>query len=348
MEIKIYKKDSFLEIKDKWELLHSKDKRAMFYNSYTYTSVFTDFINNDQEVSVVVVKENNNFMGLCILVTTLIVKNVFCSKRVSFMNGVDYGDILIDSSFSNPSTIIKHLWKGIEKVNQGRLFLEKIPSDSLLLNYLLKNNSYNKYCVSRFEVPYVNIKHWNDFLHYKKQCLSSKVEKRRKRLQKEKRYKFFCYKGEEIPYDILVDIHKRRAKVTNRGGSVFDNRYEQLKELVKKPESYCFCIKIDDVIVGYRLAFLSNRRLFSWNTAHDYEYDKYSIGQTLIYDTIKYIYENNIDVNEYDLGGGRYAWKFGLTPHYRMLYEFRLNTKHVKIMNLLDSAEYGLRAFLKK
>ncbi|RZT96493.1 CelD/BcsL family acetyltransferase involved in cellulose biosynthesis [Ancylomarina subtilis] len=348
MEIKIYSGSEIETIKNDWNELHSKDKHAIFYNSYSFVSIWIKHSVDPSLIQIITVKEGNTILGLCTLLKSNSGPRYLKKEMISFIGGIEFGDILIDNSFSAKQTIVKHLFKGILSVVDSRICLTKIPDNSLLLSYLLKTHDYNKNCVSRIEVPYVDLNKWNDFDNYKNKCLSKKLVKRRKKFSKEKDYEFSCLSGTEIPFDEIVELHQNRANDANRGGSVFDSKFDLYKELVSLDESYCFLIRVNGLIVGYRLAFLSNGVLYSWNTAHSPQYDIYSIGQVLIYDTIEYSYNNIDDVDKYDLGGGRYSWKFELTPDFRTIYEFRLNTKHTKLFNFVDSLEYGLRGFFKK
>jgi hypothetical protein len=348
MEVKIYNSEEISLIKNEWKELHIRDENAMFYNSYEFVSIMSKHILNDNSIIIIVVKEGKALLGLSVLCKKKSSVRYLKKEISTFIEGVDFGDMLIDSTYKNPISVVKKLYSQLDVLTENRICLKKIPDNSVLLWYLLKNKEYNKYCTVRSEFPYIDINYWSDFIEYKKQCLPKNVNKFRNKLFKDKEYQFVCLRGSDIPFDEIVGLHVDRTKESSRGDSMFLSKGDLYRELMSLENSYCFCIMVENKIQGYISAFFSNGTLHNWNTAHNPVYDNYRIGRILCHDQLEYVFNEFKSVTNIDFGGGRYPWKFELTPHSRLTYEFRFNKRHKKLFNFIDSLEFGLRGFFKK
>ncbi len=97
--------------------------------------------------------------------------------------------------------------------------------------------------------------------------------------------------------------------------------YESLFNAPDLVATYCY--ESRGTLIAARSAFRHRRNLLSWTSCYDPDFRDYRLGKVLQYDILDHILTND-DVDEFDLGAGRYPWKFEWTRHFDTSYRLRV------------------------
>ncbi|MEI2775176.1 MAG: GNAT family N-acetyltransferase [Tetrasphaera sp.] len=106
---------------------------------------------------------------------------------------------------------------------------------------------------------------------------------------------------------------------TRGSGSEDPLRMGHYESLFNAPDLVAtYCYESRGTLIAARSAFRHRRNLLSWTSCYDPDFRDYRLGKVLQYDILDHILTND-DVDEFDLGAGRYPWKFEWTRHFRQL-----------------------------
>jgi hypothetical protein len=346
MQTVVYSGEELTSLEEQWNILYNKYNASTFYNSYDFFKTWTGDI-KDENIKIIVIKEGNSFLGLAAIILRRANIRSLYQMEYSFVDELDFFDVLVDSSCINLLSICKKIFQKIMSITSHRICFRKMPHDSTFVWYLLKSDRYNQYCRPMGENPYIEMQQWESFSSFKRRCLPKNINLLRNKLVREYDCEFKCYKGVEIPVDRLIDIYNLRNN-NRTSKNIFSMYGKKLEELMKLEDSMCFCIILNGDIQCYIHSFYSNGILHNWNMAHNPEYDRGSIGAVLRYDFMKYVFDKLGYVKRIDWGGGRYYWKFMMTSDFKMTYEFKYNKKYSRLFTLFDRFLYSLRAFIRK
>ncbi|MFO7843628.1 MAG: GNAT family N-acetyltransferase [Bacteroidales bacterium] len=321
-------------LQPEWERLENQDPDVTFYSTFRVVKAWWDSFCNKPGVDlyIVCVYQNNKLAGIAPLAVIAEEKKNRTRKVLQFAGRGDYLNVLLDRT-ENPETVLKYMFKFLEaNPSWEMILLNYIPGGSTLSIYLLKSsdNEYLQYCI---ENPYIDLKLYNDFADYKKKSLPSKVVKLRNKMQREVGFNFnIVQNNDDNIFERIAELHRleKHYLVENVGlqhrHSLYEDPYRVrfIKNLFERTNNVLTFVYNDKEghTLGYKTCYLHNRVLFSWNSAYNPRYAEYSIGKILYYDILEYVFSSNI-ADVFDLGAGRYPWKFEWTGTFSTTYKFK-------------------------
>lgn len=319
-------------IKDEWIRLEKENNNSPYIKYEFIEKWIKNIYHNNEKIYIIIVTEENRVLGIAPLFIENRKIKFITVKEMKFIGNGDYKNILIDKNIKNPESIIKKIWDEIirKSVEVDRLVLENINGRSQLGNYLLKDDRYNKDFIFYSEIPCLNL----EDIRNKKRELNkpSKLNKFRNRLKKDFKYEFEYYESiDENMFSVIKNIHKEEQDYINYKNksdhrrSIFfqeglDKFYNDL--IIGNENVKLFILRANNGdIINYRICFMENDGLYSWNTAYNIEYGEYRPNNILFYHIFNYLIEES-NIENFDFGSGRYAWKFKWTNEFNNSYKF--------------------------
>jgi len=343
MEVNVINDIKGLEtIKESWERLEKISENVTFYNTYQY--VYRWLINNQSKIEkiyIVCVSERNEIIGIApLMVTNEKVLGTFWYKKLSFLGKGDFLNFLIETR-PNPKSIITKIFETINKFRGwDKVDLTHLNKGSVLFNFLLRSSSYNSNMLFFGENPIVIRKKHDGFLNYKKHHIRKNVNNYYNKLRKNFDVQVNIYQGNED------DVLKRISEVhieRNQDGKKRKSLFEQPETMTFLESIYShgqktltFCLENKNDIISYVTCFIHEGNIHAWNNSYNTRYEKYSPGDIIYMEAMKYFFSEESPYVIFDFGGGRYPWKFQMTNDFISMYRFNMNNKESKKYRLLN------------
>lgn len=208
--------------------------------------------------------------------------------------------------------------------------LTGIPSESLFAWHVRKSQEHHQHLAFLIENPYIDLTAGHS--------LPSHTKKYRNKVLREHDLTFAVFRGNE--HGILerlaaVHIAEKELLVNERGREERHSLYEDPQRLAHirnvfedTDDAVTFAfVEGSDVtkgaIAAYRTVFRHGERLLSWNSAYLPTYEPYRMGKVLQLQILEHLEtaEHRLGaITEFDLGAGKYPWKFEWTPLQRPTY----------------------------
>jgi len=324
-----------------WKRIETIDPDVSFYSRFEAAKAWWDAHQGNPHLKlwIITVWDTVKIVGIAPLIIMKSGNSFFSWRTVRLLGMGDYLGILIDRNFPDQMTIIKEIMHVIEERQEewDRVFLEYIPSRSLLAAYLLKSK-YNRYFKYLVECPVINIEDYHSFSNYQEYFMPTNVQRIRKKLQKNTEYQLKVERYSSEVLDQIIELHKKeqrylaREKKRKEQESIFEDEstLNYIKNVFQKcPENVILftLVNAQTPIIAYGACWLYNDTLHWWNCGYDPEYEKYSPVKALILEMIQYFFENKM-ARLFDFGAGRYFWKFEWTNDFIFNYQLdMINTR---------------------
>lgn len=332
MEIEVItNKHELCLLQEEWERIESLQNNFITYFS-CYRNIYTWVENNlDLLLKVIVVKENKKIIGIAPL-NIIKRKCLFYQIKVlTFISNIsDYSNFLIDTTSGvNYNRIIKLIFSEIENIHCDKIELLRINSRSLLARYLF-SSKYNNHFSYLIENPFIDFRNYSTFDLYSSEFLPKKTKQYINRLKRTIDYDIIVTQDNII--EAISKIHiKEKDYLQSIGNSkrhsLFEdkNTYNYLNSLYENNQnvlSYLLIEKQTNKIICYYTGYVFNNVFHSLNTGYNPDFRRLAVGKIFNY----LIFEkNNIEYrwDIFDMGTGRYQWKFEWTSKFNLLYGFK-------------------------
>jgi hypothetical protein len=337
MEVRIIENIAGLkEIKEHWQILEKKSCNKTIYSSYHFLSNWAENQkSNIEKLVIICIYERSEIVGIApLMITNEKALKLISYKKLSFLGKGDFFNFLIENR-PNTKPIISKIFDTINKLESwDKMDLTHLSKGSNLVNFLLRSSAYNEATVFFGENPIVYRKNYIDFLSYKKFHIRKNVNNYYNKIRKNFDVKVKLYWGNED--EILIKISKihieRNSDGKNRKSlfehsetmSFLQSIYEQ------KGMTLTFCLENGDDIMSYVTCFIEDDVIHVWNNSYNLKYEKFSPGDIVYMEAMKYFFSEESDFNTLDFGGGRYPWKFQMTNDFIPMYRLELNNKNSK------------------
>ena len=207
--------------------------------------------------------------------------------------------------------------------------LAGVPGHGSLAHQLLKS-SYNRHFSFVVENPYIDLSEVASLEEFVDRSIPAKTRKYRNKLFRERDVQFRTFRGDEDNVlDRIAEIHvaEKQHLIERKGRSERHSLYEDSRRLghvravfteTSDPVTFGY-VEPDGRLIGYRTTYEYGRTLLSWNSGYLPEYEQFRIGKVIQYDIVaQLLATRSHDV--FDLGAGRYQWKFEWTPLHHPTY----------------------------
>ena len=174
--------------------------------------------------------------------------------------------------------------------------------------------------------PYIDLRRYAGLDDFVARSLPAKTRKYRNKLHRERPVTFRVFRGDED--DVLARIAAvhlaEKQHLVDLGRQERHSLFEDPRRVAQvravfATDALTFGYEDEDgTLVGYRTCWRQGRTLLSWNSAYLPAYEDYRIGKVLQLDILEHLFATG-DTDVFDLGAGRYAWKFEWTPTFSSL-----------------------------
>ncbi|MFK5878237.1 MAG: GNAT family N-acetyltransferase [Flavobacteriaceae bacterium] len=343
MEVTVIKNIEELRgIKDQWEILENKSCKKTIYNSYQFLYNWVVHQQaNFENLAIICIHERNEIVGIApLMLTNEKALKVIRYKKLSFLGKGDFLNFLIESR-PNTKPIIAKIFDSIHKLESwDKMDLTHLTKDSNLVKFLLRSSVYNSATIFFGENPVVYRNKHIDFLAYKKLHVRKNVNNYYNKLRKNFDVNVKLYWGDDS--DILTRISKIHIE-RNSDGKNRKSLFEHLETMSFLRSIYeegkitlTFCLENEHDIIAYVTCFIENDVIYVWNNSYNIKYEKFSPGDIIYMEAMKYFFGEKSQFNAFDFGGGRYPWKFQMTDDFISMYRLNLNNNKSKKYKLLE------------
>lgn len=334
------------EIKEQWQHLEKNSSQNSIYNSYHFlTNWLQHHKSSIDRLVIICIHERNEIVGIApLVITNEKVFKFFGYKKLSFLGKGDFFNFLIETR-PNVKPVITKIFDTINKqISWDKIDFTHLTKGSHLVSFLLKSSVYNKPTLFFGENPIVYKKNHIDFLSFRKNHIRKNVNNYYNKLKKNYDVEIKLYWGNEG--DILKrisKIHIERNKKDQHRKSLFESAKTMsfLQSIYKQDNmTLTFCLETENEIISYITCFIEDDVVHVWNNSYNIKYEKFSPGDIIYMEAMKYFFSDKSNFKIFDFGGGRYPWKFQMTNDFISMY--RLNLNNIK------SSKYRFLQFYDK
>lgn len=333
MEIRIVRTNAGFEaLGDAWRALEDAHPALPHHLSFDYVAAWVRTRPTEHELVVAVAEDHAELVGVLPLVVVPRVAGPLRWRELQFVTEGDHRDAIVDGRRVSPSTTVKALLAGALESADGvrRINLRYLADDSPLTHHLFRSHEHNRNVRPLVEIPRVDLTQPRDFAAYRRTVPRSSLtslNKLRRELALE------VAEVRPVTADLfaeLVSLHRReKDHLVDTAGrrdrrSLFEDprrmaAYRQL--VVDQPHASAFVARTGEGrLAFYELAWRRGRRVWAWNTAYEPEFAKLRPSRARIA-SLEALFAAG-DTDSYDLGAGRYPWKFELTSTFSLAYEW--------------------------
>jgi CelD/BcsL family acetyltransferase involved in cellulose biosynthesis len=286
------------------------------------------------ELRTLVVRNNDEVVGIAPFALVPQKRKGRPIRSLRFASHGDYMGLLLDAERLRPDTICRAVMQHVEAdSNWDTVSLGNIPSSSLFAHHLLKSSEYNQHFSVHVENPYVDLSKYASFEEYAKALGLRRERQHRNRIHRALSPHFSVIKGdEEGILTRMGELHRtekaflREERERSERHSLFDDprRVALYERIYHHDATTTFAFETEaGALMSYQTCYDDGDTLLFWNTAYDPDYGRYSVGEILLYDILDYLFRER-QVRIFDLGAGRYPWKFTWTNDFTVTYRLTL------------------------
>ncbi|GAA1158281.1 GNAT family N-acetyltransferase [Ornithinicoccus hortensis] len=327
-------------LREEWEHLETHDPATPFYVTHRFVDAWWQAYADAPgiELRVVVVRHNDQVVGIGPFSVRKQTRQGKPTRVLRWASHGDYMDVLLAPG-AHRATVCREIVEAATRSDVQRVHLGNVRTPGNLANHLLKTD-HNPEFTLHVENPFLDLTPYADLDDFVDRAgLPSHARKYRNKLFRERDVTFRVFAGNEdnilerlgalhiAEKDFLVNERSRKER-----HSLFedDARTSLVRSIFENPQAaVTFGYEdADHNLLGYRTCFRHGRTLLSWNSAYHPDLDAYRLGKVIQIDILEHLLSVPVEQREvdiFDFGAGRYAWKFEWTDDFRPTYQWRRN-----------------------
>lgn len=355
--------EGFEALRADWERIEQSMPGLTYFSTFRYNFLWWQsfYRNNKLALFLMVCRHNGVIVGIAPLQLTDIKYRFYVSRTLQFMHGGgDYSDFIVDYTCqAAPSNIVDRLLTEIDahRNEYDEVWLTHI-SQYTELAHLMLTSQRNKDFQYLVECPYIDFSRYTDFESYTKAYQPKKIKQYVNRFCREVDYRMVVTSKDLIKDLAKVHIaeknlHLRKGNI--RRHSCFESEYldDFFSSLYKDNSNILSYILYDnktDEIICFYTGYLYKNIFHSATTAYNPNYAQLAVGKIFNF----FIFAENSREPRwqlFDMGTGRYPWKFEMTDSFNLLYQYHTFVpRTVKIIRLskLNSFLHALSKLRKQ
>ncbi len=353
----------FESLKEDWERIEKLSCVTTYTSTFHYNFLWWENYSdtNSGTLFIIVIYNNGKATGIAPLKIERAKSRLYSYNELVFLAPGDYSDFLIDTeSEVDPMKIVSFIFTVIEKNKEkyDRIWLTHFSQHTILTHYLFIS-SYNKNLHYLIENPYIDFTRFSSFEEYTNLFLPKKIKQYINRFQREVKYKMVVTSENIIEKISKVHIaekaHLNAKGKTERHSSFEDPKtYSFINSLYTNNPNVLTYMLVDDdneaEIICFYTGYVYNDVFHSGITAYSPKYQRLSVGKIFNY----MIFEHNHAEPSwkiFDMGTGRYSWKFEMTDSFNLLYQvniFQPSRKSLYYLNKCEKLILAILQFLRK
>jgi len=320
--------EEFASLKNKWNNLLNKTKSDNIFLTHQWIFTCWRYFGAGKELKIILIEENNEMIGIAPLM--LVKKNYFL-KTLKFIGDPysDYQDFILLSG--DERRILEVILTYLHKTNfWDVMYLRDIPQSSETLSVHSKISS----CAVRKNVesvcPILELPHnWDEFSRMLSQQKRYNLKRYMRRLEKDNQVYFEDVENKkflEKNVNILFELHQKRWIKENIRGAFYDSRVKEffqdiVQQFFDQGWLQLRLLKVNEYPVSIYCFFKYNNKFYGYQSGRDPFWSKYSVGDLLLGDTIKYAIQNGIVEFHFLRGNEKYKMHWGTKNTYNYSLE---------------------------
>lgn len=349
METRIIETIEGLEsIGPSWRAIDDDQPETPFSTTFDYVVAWARarVAAGNTTLSVIAAEDSGELVGVLPLALTRRSKGPVSFLELAFITEGDHRDVVVDARRVSAGTTIKALLQAALTLDHPvrRVSLRYLPSRSPLTHYLLKSPEHNTSVRPLVELPRIELRRHPNFAEYRRTVPRS-VVKSANRLRRELGMSLEVVSPVTASlFEELTAQHRREQRVLNAQGdrrdrrSLFDDpvREQAYREITLGSDAAMAFVARSSAgdLLFHDLAWRRGTTVLAWNTAYNPDFADLKPSRARL-DAIEWMFgERGIDV--FDLGTGRYPWKYQLTPDFAMAYEYGAWLGEGRLTRLLE------------
>jgi len=353
----------FESLKEDWERIEKLSSLTTYTSTFHYNFLWWENLSdkNPATLFIIVIYNNGKVTGIAPLKIEKTRSRLYTYRELVFLAPGDYSDFLIDIvSEVDPVKVLSLIFSVIQKNSEkyDKIWLTHFSQHTILAHYLFISN-YNKDLYYLIENPYIDFTKYSSYEEYTNVFLPKKLKQYLNKFQREVKYKMIVTSENVI--DKISKIHIAEKTHLNSKGKT--QRHSSFED----PKTYSFINSLytnnpnqityllvdednDDEIICFYTGYVFNNIFHSGITAYSPKYQRLSVGKIFNY----MIFEHNIAEPRwkiFDMGTGRYSWKFEMTDSFNLLYQvniFQPSRKSLYYLNKCEKLILAILQFLRK
>lgn len=274
---------------------------------------------------------------------------------IRFAAAGDYRSFTVADG-ADSAAVVGSLLDGLRvRKDWKRLMLGSVPSDDPLAIALLRSE-WNPYFQLHVENPYIDLDEVRRATAGGRDYFSRSQRKSWRRLRRAEELTFSVL--EEISpelFEEMAALHvAEKEHLQNEGRIERHSLYEDSRKRdhyrllqLRCPSWTAMYRDASDSLIAYSTAFVDHGDYLMWNSAYHPALNHHGVVASLRYEAVHHLAAHT-DARAADLGAGRYAWKFHLTPHFRSTYKLDVRrdppTPEISRSETLAKSSDGLAA----
>jgi CelD/BcsL family acetyltransferase involved in cellulose biosynthesis len=303
----------FANLNYDWNELLKKSKSDNIFLTHQWVSTWWKYFGKGRELKIIVAEENSELIGIA----PFMLEKFYFLKQISFI-GVphsDYHDFILLSGKERMTleAILKYLYSCLD---WDIMKLWEIQQDSITLKILDENLLYPNRKFARCICPKLKLpENWKDLLNMLSPKMRHNLRYYRNRFEKEFKVCYEDIENRELLEEnisLLFQLHQKRWTENGSRGAFADsltkNFYRDISyQFFDKDWLRLRVLKANDHPVSICYNFKYNEKFYYYQSGRDPNWSKYSVGDLLLADTIRYAIQNGY--NEFDFLRGEENYK---------------------------------------
>lgn len=329
-------------LREEWERLERPGES--YYTSHRFVSAWWESYRHapGYRLHVVLVRQEGQLVGVGPFAFRPEKRE---GEPVTVLRWASHGDYMAvlharGESVAKPQTISGHVLEELQRVvddDEAQVVqLTGIPSESAFAWHIRTSQKHHPRLAFLIENPWIDLREpWSAPSHTGKYL---------RKLRREHDVHLHTFTGDEHGIlDRIAEVHRAEknhlieTQDRTERHSLYDDdrRTEHIRQVFTTTDdalTFAFLDGEDPAtgrVLAYRTVFRDGRRLLSWNSAYRPEFEGYRMGKVLQLAILEHVQERDL-ADEFDLGAGKYPWKFEWTPHQRPTYRYLLKPPRPK------------------
>lgn len=329
-------------LREEWERLERPGES--YYTSHRFVSAWWESYRHapGYRLHVVLVRQEGQLVGVGPFAFRPEKRE---GEPVTVLRWASHGDYMAvlharGESVAKPQTISGHVLEELQRVvdeDEAHVVqLTGIPSESAFAWHIRTSQKHHPRLAFLIENPWIDLREpWSAPSHTGKYL---------RKLRREHDVHLHTFTGDEHGIlDRIAEVHRAEknhlieTQDRTERHSLYDDdrRTEHIRQVFTTTDdavTFAFLDAEDPAtgrVLAYRTVFRDGRRLLSWNSAYRPEFEGYRMGKVLQLAILEHVQEHDL-ADEFDLGAGKYPWKFEWTPHQRPTYRYLLKPPRPK------------------
>lgn len=318
MKIKIFNNIKDSRLKESWiRLQHDADVFPQMYFEWIEPWCRLRAENKDLHI-ITVLNDKKEIIAIA----------PFCEEKkfgYNVLNSIPihYGDKydFIICTSSERSLITKAIFSYLEKrSHHGLIKITQVNNSSALYKDLLRTGFTRKKLVDCPVSDFSN-QDFDTFLMSLNRKVRSDYRRRQKRLKELGKVNFEVHNSSKFyaeNEDKFRQLYERRWEDIDSNmpdDNYYRCRRQSFSSCLEKGKALIVVLKLDEVIIGYRLGFINKNYYHDWKICFDTEFSKMGIGSIMTGLLIQYLKTKDIDFLNH--GAGNYSYKNDWTPKHQ-------------------------------